>query len=198
MQSIVKKFVGMPHVQSVYTYALPHTTIPLLVVDQVPVLSDTRHGVQGIVVLTWDDISHGVDAFALTYVHMHARSTFVSWEDIFAELTYQPAQVINHMELLLRSTIIDMREIMVLQLPITPAFARQIGVCLDRVLCGRWYLQTMAIEPLDLLALTDLVDDRWGTKMTELIALLRRPVGKQQLPVIYNNLLALVQKIDTL
>ena len=117
---------------------------------------------------------------------------------MFAELTYQPAQVINHMELLLRSTIIDIREMMVLQRPVTPAFARQISVCLDRVLCGRRYLQTMAVEPLELLALTDLIDDRWGTNMTELIALLPRPVGKHQLPFIYNNLLVLVQKIDTL
>ena len=34
-----------------------------------------QHALQGIVVLTPNDIQHGVDAFALTYVHMHARSS---------------------------------------------------------------------------------------------------------------------------
>lgn len=195
------KFTKMPQVASVYEYVLPHTSVPLLVLHSwasLPILPGWGHALQGVVVLTPDDIRHGVDAFALTYVHMHARSSLQFWNDVFAELVYQPTQVINHMELLLRSTLIDLREMIVLWRSCSPAFAHQILLCLDRILCGRWYVQTMAIEPLELLALTDLIDGKYDMKIKDLITLLHTQVTKRELPIIYENLLALVHKIDTL
>lgn len=81
---------------------------------------------------------------------------------MFANLIYQRDQVINHMELLLRSTLIDLREMMVLDRATTPLFTQQLILCLDRLLCGWRYVQTMAIEPMDLLALTDLIDGQRG------------------------------------
>ncbi len=194
-------FTKMEQVQSLYTYMLPHTTVPLLVVKSwanLPHLLAHQHVLQGIVVLTPNDIQHGVDAFALTYVHMHARSDLQFGDEVFANLVYQREQVINHMELLLRSTLIDLREMIVLDRATTPLFAQQLILCLDRLLCGRRYVKNMAIEPMDLLALTDLIDGEWDIDTQWLITLLRKQVSKRQLPSIYDNLLALLDKIDTL
>ena len=201
MQKELLPFTKMQQIQSVYTYMLPHTTVPLLIVKSwadLPHLMAHQHALQGIVVLTPNDIQHGVDAFALTYVHMHARSSLEYWDEVFANLIYQRDQVINHMELLLRSTLIDLREMMVLDRATTPLFTQQLILCLDRILCGWRYVKNMAIEPMDLLALTDLVDGEWDIDTKWLITLLRTQVSKHQISRIYDNLLALLDKIDTL
>ena len=93
---------------------------------------------------------------------------------------------------------IDLREMMVLDRPTTPLFTQQLILCLDRLLCGWRYVKNMAIEPMDLLALTDLVDGEWDIDTKWLITLLRTQVSKHQLSRIYDNLLALLDKIDTL
>lgn len=201
MEKMFQALIAIDGVQSVYAYTLPHATVPLLVVHDakmLPLIPKSTFLYPGMVILTPDDIAHGVDAFALTYVHMHTRSVFIHGKEVFPTLQYKNEHVINHMELLLRSLLIDLREMMVLHHQIHPQFVQQVLLSLDRILVGRYYSQKKAHTTNALVDLAKHIDLAWWVHIERCLHCLSGKQVQKSVQAIYDDLLALVPKIDTM
>lgn len=101
---------------SLYSYQRDEALIPLVVVDSHAVVECDRwsdypvDSYDGIIVLTVDDIKNGSDAFALTFVHLQKRSSYLVGQKILEKVTLTADHVRLQIEVLARQLLIDARE----------------------------------------------------------------------------------------
>lgn len=126
---------NIDHVIAVYTYSLPHASIPLVIVEdavQWTTLKACDVWQKGGIILTRKDIQQGQDVFALRFLHMQEHASFVSWEDILLSLEIDHAHVRHACEAMLRVMLIDLREYMV-QENIHEDMCTMLGISLSRI-----------------------------------------------------------------
>jgi hypothetical protein len=97
-----------------YHYTLRDRTIPLLIIkhddDPTQHMEDISYD-NGVIILTRDDLKHGLDVFALQLVHMQQYTQYISGKrDYLAKLTIRKKHVRHHIETLARQMLIDSRE----------------------------------------------------------------------------------------
>lgn len=92
--------------------------IPVVILRDASVMDETRRkdtkwSVDGVIVLTMDDLQQWADAFALTLVYLQQTTTISHWEDVLHELAIERHHVRLHIEILARQMMIDAREFMI-------------------------------------------------------------------------------------
>lgn len=113
----MKELNEVKGVLAVYAYKLPYAEIPLLIIDKSvdrAALKNAFGRTQGSVIITHDDIKHGRDVFALKFVHMQMRSSFVAGDKILKDLDIKDTHIRDELESTLRILLIDLREMMML------------------------------------------------------------------------------------